>query len=249
MKKIFLLTIVAAFAGITSFAQSDTIIKYYSKDGREIGKDSAVSFIKFYRYANQWHGMEYDIKKNYLKSEGDYNDTNPATAVGGVSHFNEDGKLNYTMEYSDGKPVERMYYYKSGNKKSYTMYAENGKQISRAWDDNGKEIKDFVTQRDAEFKGGEDGWKRYLDKNLNASIPTLLGLPAGNYEVQVQFVVGTDGIPGSVKLVSAPPKCKACATEVLRVMKESPAWEPAILNNEPVIFETTKTITFQPVKG
>ena len=249
MKRIFFLAIVAAFAWIPSFSQADTTIKYYNKDGKEVVKDSAVSYVKFFRQANLWHGMEYDIKKNTLRSEGDYNEANLATGVGSVNHFKDDGTLDYTMEYTDGKLVERTYFYKSGNKKSYTMYGENGRQISRAWDDNGKEIKNFITQRDAQFKGGEDGWKKYLDKNLNATIPTALGLPVGNYEVKVQFVVAKDGIPGNIKLVSAPARCKACATEALRVMKESPAWDPAILNNEPVTSETTKTITYQPVKG
>ena len=248
MKKIFLLAIVAMFASVQSFSQSDTIVKYYAKNGKEVAKDSAVSLIKFFRQSNQWHGLEYDLKKNYLKSEGDYTETNPGTGNGTVSHFNEDGKLNYTVDYAEGKPVERMYFYKSGNKKAYTMYGENGKQISKAWDDKGKEIQNFVTEREAQFKGGEDGWKKYLDKNLNAAIPTLLGLPVGNYEVQVQFVVGTDGIPGAIKVISAPAKCKACATEVVRIMKESPAWDPAILINEPVTTEVTKTIAFQPVK-
>ena len=248
MKKIFLLAIVAAFAWVPSFSQSDTLVKYYSKDGKEVAKDSAASFVKFFKQSGMWHGMEYDLKKNLLKSEGDYNEANLATGVGGVNYFKEDGTLYYTIEYADGKPVERTYFYKSGNKMSYTMYGENGKQISKAWDDNGKELKNFVMQRDAQFKGGEDGWKKYLDKNLNVTIPTALGLAVGNYEVQVQFVVAKDGIPINIKLVSAPPRCKACATEALRIMKESPAWEPAILNNEPVTFETTKTITFEPVK-
>jgi hypothetical protein len=248
MKKIFVLAIVAAFGWVPSFSQNDTTVKYYSKDGREVAKDSAVSFVKFFKQSGMWHGVEYDLKKNFLKSEGNYNEANLATAVGGVDHFNEDGKLDHTIEYSDGKPVESTYFYKSGNKKAYTMYGENGKQISKAWDDKGKEIKDFVATRDAQFKGGEDGWKKYLDKNLNATIPTALGLAVGNYEVNVKFVVAKDGIPTDIKLLSAPPRCKACATEALRVMKESPAWEPAILNNEPITFETTKTIAFEPVK-
>lgn len=249
MKKIFFLAIVIAFAWVPSFSQNDTTVKYYNKDGREVPKDSAFSYVKFFRQSGMWQGMEYDLRKNSLKSKGNYNEASLATGVGGVDHFNQDGILDHTIEYSDGKPVERTFFYKSGNKKSYTMYGENGKQISKAWDDNGKEIKDFITARDPQFKGGEDGWKKYLDKNLNATIPTALGLPVGNYEVKVQFVVAKDGIPTNIKLISAPPKCKACATEALRIMKESPAWEPAILNNDPVTFDTAISIPFQPVKG
>ncbi len=72
MKKIILLALVATFASLQSYSQSDTIVKYYGKGGKEVAQDSAVSFIKFFRQSNQWHGLEYDIRKNTLKSEGDY---------------------------------------------------------------------------------------------------------------------------------------------------------------------------------
>ncbi|GEO10702.1 energy transducer TonB [Segetibacter aerophilus] len=249
MKRILLVAFVMAFAYAPSFSQSDTTIKYYSKNGKETTKDSAASYVKFFRQSNLWHGMEYYTKRNVLKSEGDYNETNLQTAVGSVNYYKEDGKLDYTTEFADGKPLNKTYFHKSGDKKSYTLYSDKGIQLQKGWDESGKELKDFVVEREAQFKGGTEGWKKYLEKNLNPSIPTAVGAPPGNYEVQVQFLVDKDGIPTNLKAVSVPPKCKACGAEVLRVLRESPKWDPAILNNEPVIYETTQTITFQPVEG
>ena len=193
--------------------------------------------------------MEYDTKKNVWLSEGDYNETNLQTAVGSVNHFKEDGKLDFTIDYADGKPLSKTYFHKSGDRKSYTVYSDKGIETQMGWDENGREIKNYIVEREAQFKGGDEAWKRYLQKNLNETIPAALGLPAGNYEVQIQFVVNKDGVPTNVKAVSVPAKCKACGTEALRVLKESPSWEPAILNNEPVVYETTKTISYQPVEG
>lgn len=249
MKRILLFAFVVAFAYVPSFSQSDTTIRYYGKNGKETSKDSAVSIVKFFRQADLWHGMEYYTKRNVLKSEGDYNETNLETAVGSVNNYKEDGKLDFTIDYADGKPLDKTYYYKSGDKKSYTLYSDKGLQLQKGWDESGKEIKNFVVQREAQFKGGDEGWKKYLQKNLNATIPAAVEAPAGNYEVQVQFVVDKDGIPVNLNAVSAPAKCKACRAEALRVLRESPKWEPAILNNEPVIYEAVKTITFQPVEG
>ena len=249
MKIILFFAFIAAFACVPAFSQSDTTFKYFGKNGKETTKDSAVRYVKFFRQSNLWHGMEYDTKKNVLKSEGDYNETNLQTAVGSVNHFKEDGKQDYTIEYADGKPLTKTYYYNSGNKKSYTTYSDNGIQLQKGWDDAGREIKNFVVEREAQFKGGEEGWKKYLEKNLNFTIPQAVGAPAGNYEVQVQFVVDKDGIPTNLKALSVPVKCKACGAEVLRVLRESPKWDPAILNNEPVIYEAVKTIVFQPVEG
>ncbi|MCW3107326.1 MAG: hypothetical protein JWQ09_1832 [Segetibacter sp.] len=249
MKRIFLFAFVAAFAYVPSFSQSDTTTRYYGKSGKETTKDSAVSDVKFFRQANLWHGIEYYTKRNVLKSEGDYNETNLETAVGSVNVYKEDGKPDYTMEYADGKPLNKTYYYKSGDKKSYTLYSDKGIQLQKGWDETGKEIKNFVVEREAQFKGGDEGWKKYLEKNLNATIPAAVGAPAGNYEVRVQFVVDKDGIPTNLKAVSVPAKCKACGAEALRILRESPKWEPAILNNEPVIYETIKIITYEPVEG
>jgi antitoxin component YwqK of YwqJK toxin-antitoxin module len=249
MKRIFLFAFLWAVASVPSFSQSDTTIKYYGKNGKETTKDSAASYVKFFRQANLWHGMEYYTKKPVLKSEGDYNETNLQTAVGSVNHYKEDGKLDYTIEYADGKPLTKTYFYNSGNKKSYTTFSDNGIQLQKGWDDAGKEIKNFIVERQAQFKGGDEGWKKYLEKNLNATIPQAVGAPAGNYEVQVQFVVDKDGIPTNIKAVSVPAKCKACGAEAVRILRESPKWDPAILNNEPVIYEAAQTITFQPVEG
>jgi antitoxin component YwqK of YwqJK toxin-antitoxin module len=249
MKRIIFFAFIAAFAYAPSFSQSDTTVKYYAKNGKETTKDSAISYVKFFRQASLWHGMEYYTKRNILKSEGDYNETNLQTAVGSVNIYKEDGKLDYTVEYADGKPLNKTYFYKSGDKKSYTVYSDQGIQLQKGWDETGKELKNFVVEREAQFKGGNEGWKKYLEKNLNATIPQAVGAPAGKYEVQVQFVVDKDGIPVNLKALSVPAKCKACGAEALRVLRESPKWEPAILNNEPVIYEVSQTISFQPVEG
>jgi hypothetical protein len=244
MKTNFFVALLTVFACLSSFAQSDTTIRYYGKNGRETNKDSAVSYVKFFKQANMWHGVEYYMKRASMKSEGVYNEMNLGRAVGTVSNYKEDGKLDYESEYADGKILNKTYYYNSGKKKSYTAYSDKGVPMQKGWDENGKELKDFVIERAARFKGGEEGWKKYLEKNLNASLAADLGLPPGSYDVQLQFVVNRDGILSNLKAVSVPAKCKPCGAEALRVLRESPEWEPAILNNEPVLYPTTQTITF-----
>jgi hypothetical protein len=243
MKKIVLFALFAAFACVTTFSQSDTTLKYY-KNGKETSKDSAVSYVKFFKQADMWHGMEYYSKKNALKSEGDYSDKNLNTAIGSVNYYKEDGVLDYTTEYADGKILNKTYFYKSGNKKSYTVYSDNGVQMQKGWDDSGKELKNFVVEREARFKGGADAWKKYIEKNLNAGLAADLGAPPGSYEVQLQYVVNQDGVLSNLKATSVPAKCKPCGAEALRVLRESPAWEPAIQNNEPVLYQSTQIITF-----
>jgi hypothetical protein len=190
-----LFTCLAAFSCVHAFAQADTTIRHHGKNKKEITKDSAVSIMKFYRQAGIWHGMEYTSKSNVLISEGDYNETNIATAVRSVNFYKEDGKLDYTIDYVDGKQQSKTYFHKWGDKKSYTVFGDKGIETQIGWDESGREIKNYVVEREAQFKGGDDGWQKYLKKNLNETIPAALGLAAGVYEAQVQFIVNKDGIP------------------------------------------------------
>ena len=44
-------------------------------------------------------------------------------------------------------------------------------------------------EKEAKFPGGLDGWKNYLERNLNANVAADDGAPTGNYTVKVQFIV------------------------------------------------------------
>lgn len=245
--KIFLFGIFTILASMCSIAQSDTTVQYFSKAGKETTKDSAFSYVKFYRQDNLWHGAVYYMKTGRIMSEGNYVEMNFEKPTGSFNNYKEDGKLDYTAEYVDGKPSEKIYYYKSGSKKSYISYAEKGNNLQKGWDETGKEIKNFVVEREAGFKGGPEGWRKYLEKHLNANIAADAGAPAGTYEVKVQFVINKEGLVSNVKAVSVPARCKPCGGEAVRAIMEAPQWISAVQNNEPVIYQAIQYVNFQVV--
>jgi protein TonB len=55
---------------------------------------------------------------------------------------------------------------------------------------------------EASFQGGEEGWRSYLMKNLNANTPVENGAPAGRYTVMVQFIVAKNGAVSAVKSIN-----------------------------------------------
>jgi hypothetical protein len=69
------------------------------------------------------------------------------------------------------------------------------------------------------------------------------------YPVKVQFIVSKEGYVSNVKAIEIPADCKACAKEAVAVLTASPAWEPAIQNNVPVIYQAIQHITFQVAEG
>lgn len=42
---------------------------------------------------------------------------------------------------------------------------------------------------EAEFPGGVQAWRGFLERNLNAQVPADKGAPAGSYTVVVRFIV------------------------------------------------------------
>jgi hypothetical protein len=244
MKHILLAaSILFACANITS-AQSDTTYQYLSKYGIETAKDSASHLLKLYRQDNLWYGKAYDIKTGMLKWEGSYAEKNASKPTGSFKNYNDKGVLDNLAEWDNGKLLERTYFYKNGSKRSWISHREKPTQ-QKGWDEAGKEIKNYVVEREARFKGGAEGWKRFLERNLNASVAADAGAPVGNYPVKVQFVVSKEGYVSNVRAVSVPRECRPCGAEVVRVIVNGPEWEPAIQNNEPVIYQAIQHVTFQ----
>lgn len=249
MKNLLLFALVSIFLCKNSIAQNDTIYYYFSKEGKEVSSDSSFSYLKLYKQDNQWFGREYYKKNNTIKSEGNYTGKDAKTYLGSFKNFKENGTLDFIAEYDNAKLKSRTYYYKNGNKKSWISYTDEGKNEQKGWDETGKEVRNYIVEREARFKGGLEGWKKFLEKNLNPTVAADANAPEGMYEVKVQFIINKEGYVSNVKPVSVPDACKPCVGEAVSVISNSPEWEPAIQNNEPVIYQAIQHITFQVAEG
>ena len=56
----------------------------------------------------------------------------------------------------------------------------------------------------AKFNGGENAWRRFLQKNLNPSTPIDHGARAGMYIVIISFLVDTAGKVSEVQVLNDP---------------------------------------------
>lgn len=95
---------------------------------------------------------------------------------------------------------------------------------------------------EASFKGGEAAWRKYLERNLNASAPVDNGASPGSYTVVVQFIVDKEGRISDVKALTN--HGSGMEDEAVRVIKRGPAWEPAIQNGRQVKAYRRQPITF-----
>jgi protein TonB len=100
-----------------------------------------------------------------------------------------------------------------------------------------------VVQIPAEFPGGLNGWMKYLQRNLNSSLPVENGAPAGRYTVVVSFIVDKNG--GISDVVAENDPGYGTKAEALRVITKGASWKPAIQNGRAVIYRHKQSITFQ----
>jgi hypothetical protein len=83
-------------------------------------------------------------------------------------------------------------------------------------------------KREASFFSGEQGWQSFLARTLKPNTPVKHKAPAGEYTVVVQFIVDTDGKLTDIKPLTA--HGYGMEEEVVRVIKKSPRWTPAVLD-------------------
>lgn len=100
--------------------------------------------------------------------------------------------------------------------------------------------KDFeIEERDPEFPGGAEAFKRFLNKNLNTPDELLAG---ERKTVQIKFKVDKDGNVTGFEIVTS--GGNDFDREVVRVCKKMPRWKPAIQNGINVPVSYVLPVTF-----
>lgn len=99
-----------------------------------------------------------------------------------------------------------------------------------------------VVQIPAEFPGGTEAWKKYLERNLDAQKPASEGAPAGKYTVIVSFIVDKEGNISDVQAENDPRY--GTKEEAVRIIKKGPKWKPAVQNGRNVIYRHRQSVTF-----
>lgn len=97
-------------------------------------------------------------------------------------------------------------------------------------------------ETEARFPGGEQQWRSYLEKNLNANTPVDNGAPVGKFTVLVQFIVDREGKVSDIKALTH--IGYGMEAEVIRIIKRSGAWQPAIQNKRTVKAYRKQPVTF-----
>lgn len=93
----------------------------------------------------------------------------------------------------------------------------------------------------AEFPGGQDSLKQFINKNLK--YPKDCEKEGINGSVMISFVVNADGSLDNFNVLHSPDE--RLNKEVLRVIDLMPKWKPALLENKPIKMKCTIPVTFR----
>jgi protein TonB len=80
----------------------------------------------------------------------------------------------------------------------------------------------------ASFVGGENAWRQFLERKLNPELAVKNGAPVGTYTVYVRFIVEKDGTLSGIQPLTK--HGYGMEEEMVRVIKMSPKWKPAVYN-------------------
>jgi len=92
------------------------------------------------------------------------------------------------------------------------------------------------------FPGGPSGWSRYLQRNLDKTIPVKNNAPPGRYNVIVMFVINEKGNVSNLKPLTA--HGFGMEDEVLRLIEKGPRWIPAVQKGRNVKSYRKQPLTF-----
>lgn len=158
----------------------------------------------------------------------------------------ENGDLRHQGNYKAGKKDGNWIFYYPGGGGQASMQAvfvaDSAVSVTCFAPDGKPMLNDCVLEREAEFVGGNPAWQKYLVKKIG-NVPFYKYMKGINqHTVVLRFIVNTDGSVKDIMVENpAVPRLEALA---LKVMKDSPAWDPAVQYNRKVKAFRRQPITF-----
>jgi protein TonB len=93
------------------------------------------------------------------------------------------------------------------------------------------------------FPGGDEQWRKFLEKNMNRDLPVENGASSGNYVAIVTFLIDANGNISEIKLLKNPRY--GMGEEAVRLMKISPKWTPATKDGNNISYRQKQTFTWE----
>ena len=181
--------------------------------------------------------------ENKLKSENVSNDI-LTKGFATYKRYYDNGTIEDSIYVSDsGKIYKSYHFYETGNLYVNTSFNNADKKfVVKRFSESGNIIPDFIDRKAPQFPNGIRGWQIYLERNLNRDLPVVNGAPPGKYTVTLNFLVNKNGNVEDVVAENNPGY--GIMEEAIRIIKNSPKWEPGIEYGKVAEYHHKQGITF-----
>lgn len=238
MKVLFSFLLVNAFSSVRAQTK---ITKYYDNTWMEIHKEKATFYADFIKNGENYNCISYWAKTGKVKGISTYTDTVMQFPVGLQVLYFKDGQVEDSSFY-EGKDLKYSYHYFPNRQLAAHYYLPDNKKqgIIEGYDESGKKIKNYIFQKEAEFKGGPKAWASYISKHATKAF-FAKGDNEVTVTVQIQFVIDENG-DVVVPKIHKSSGYKNVDNDALQIIADSPSWKNAIQYNRPV-----KAYRLQPI--
>jgi antitoxin component YwqK of YwqJK toxin-antitoxin module len=134
------------------------------------------------------------------------------------------------------------FFHDNGQVSAREIYDNGYMSSARYFDEKGNPMESPLPTRGADFPGGVEAWMKFLDKKLYWP-PNYKIVNSDRATVGVQFIVNQKGKITNIYIHT--PFDKAFNDIIMRVLKNSPDWEPALYHNRRVMYLHKQSITFR----
>lgn len=245
MKKILYILFILFSVSVSVSAQQQ-IKKYYDNKWKPCAKENAEYYAIFTKTDSLYQCNSYFADKDILRGKSTFPDTLMSYPIGEQILYFKNGKVEDSGYYSNnGYTIERSIYYPNGQLGlRYKKNSADSKELIDAYESDGKRIKNYIYEKEADFKGGFEAWKKYLTKNVGTFYSP--DETTKIVEVRVQFVINTQGFATQAKIIKSS-SITAIDNDAKRLILQSPQWENAIQYNRPVIAYRIAPISYELV--
>lgn len=236
-----------------AFGQRKFTDKYYAYDKNWNGvtsMDSATYFSRVRKISDTcWEVHNYNLVGPMISKEV-YKDEQNKVAHGTWVFYKPTGYMDSVCDFVDNYAQGSWYYFNDTGRAYKEKKFQRGRLVEvidlikrdSIREANGGNAQFEIVEKESEFKGAINGWRKYLERKLNYPERALKGNIQGM--VVVQFVVDTEGKIGMIDLYKSVEL--SLDDEAKRLIITSPAWEPAVLNGkkvksykrQPIVFRT-----------
>ncbi len=242
MKKVFVL-LFAFSANFYCFSQQIVNLVLVGNDGVTENIKKAHSVIVVKKYPEGFKRLDYKIGAPLQKLRS-FSDSTLTVLQGSYFEYGQNGYAVKSGYYMNNLKEKDWYYYNENGKEMLKEKYENGILISSlkldtVKNETGKKDSLKPGEIEASFKKGNKEWMKYLTTNLNADLASK-SVKGGN--VVVQFVVNTTGKCVDANLFKSVEFI--LDEEVIRIIENSPLWNPAAQDGKNVNAYRRQPITF-----